>query len=116
MENCVDDLKIYRRLKDQRACRILKDIEMLYEWNQKWFLEFSNDKCKLMHLGRQKLGSEYHITDATLGTASEEKDLGIYNMPSLKMSKVAAKTNSLLRRIRSTFTNMDINVSGPLLN
>ena len=54
---------------------------------------------------------EYHINDIKLEETKLEKDLGIYVTPNWKSSahvaKVAARANSMLGRIRHTFTYMN---------
>ena len=74
-------------------------------------LQFNTDKCKVMHMGRHNPGYEYHMDGTALGTTEVEKDLGIYITPDLKtatqVARAAAKANSVLGRIKNSFTFMD---------
>lgn len=107
-----DDAKLYRRLRNASDSQDLQeDIDQLQEWSQKWLLQFNSEKCKVMHIGKHNPGCEYHMAGETLQTTTGEKDLGIYITPDLKaktqVAKAAAKANSMLGRIRNSFTFMD---------
>lgn len=41
-----DGSKVYRRLRDDK----------LQEWKLKWLQQFNEEKCKVMHIGKHKLG------------------------------------------------------------
>ncbi|KAK4305770.1 hypothetical protein Pmani_022358 [Petrolisthes manimaculis] len=85
-------------------------------WSEEWFLKFNEEKCKVMHVGRNNPGYSYRLGTTELVTTQEEKDLGIFitnNLkPTLQVSKAAAKANSmsmvvLVGLIRKTFICMD---------
>ena len=107
-----DDVKIYRRMmspgdRDQ----LQDDLQKLNEWSSKWKLKFNRDKCNVMHIGRKNPCYNYTMSGSTLSTTSQEKDLGIIipsNMkPSAQVTKAAASANSMLGRIKHTFTCLD---------
>ena len=107
-----DDVKIYRRMmspgdRDQ----LQDDLQKLDEWSSKWKLKFNRDKCNVMHIGRKNPCYNYTMSGSTLSTTSQEKDLGIIissNMkPSAQVTKAAASANSMLGRIKHTFTCLD---------
>ena len=109
-----DDSKIYRRIINQLDRDILQeDLVKLQEWSRKWLLEFNESKCKVMHISIRNTNPkyDYHFNDITLEESMLEKDLGIYVTPNWKSSahvaKVAAKANSMIGRIRQTFTYMN---------
>jgi len=46
-----DDTKILRRVEDEMdSDRILKDLDMIVSWPDKWGMEFNMKKCKLTHV------------------------------------------------------------------
>ena len=60
-----DDAKVFRIMKN--ACTnpqiLQQDIDKLCEWSAKWLLEFNQEKCKLMHIGKKDRNQEaYFIT------------------------------------------------------
>ena len=47
-----DDTKIYRKITTESDCVDLpKDLDILQEWSNKWFISFNANKCKVMRLG-----------------------------------------------------------------
>lgn len=77
-----------------------EDLLKLQEWSRKWLLEFNENKCKVMHIGRSNPGYEYQLNQATLEVTNVEKDLGVYVTPDWKsathVAKAAAKANSMV--------------------
>jgi len=88
-----------------------EDLLKLQEWSRKWLLEFNENKCKVMHIGRSNPGYEYQLNQATLEVTNVEKDLGVYVTPDWKsathVAKAAAKANSMVGWISRTFNYMD---------
>ena len=114
-----DDAKIYRRIGGPRDGVILQeDIYKLEIWSQKWLLDSNKDKCKVMHFGPKNPGYSYSLRGTTLMVTDKEKDLGVIVTPDLKaseqVSRAAAAANSMLGRIRKTFTCMDKEMFLPL--
>ncbi|CAL4256109.1 unnamed protein product, partial [Meganyctiphanes norvegica] len=111
-----DDSKLFRRITSDSDRDILQeDLNKLQEWSRKWLLQFNESKCKVMHIGNHvDPPYSYYMNNAQLEVTHEEKDLGIYVTPDWKSSahvaKVAAKANSMVGRIRHTFSfiNKDI--------
>ena len=55
-----DDAKIYRQIKSREDARILQeDLIKLQEWSRKWLLQFNEDKCKVMHFGKNNPKNQY---------------------------------------------------------
>ena len=107
-----DDSKIYRKIKSQEDRNILQeDLNKLQEWSRTWLLQFNEDKCKVMHIGKKQQNYEYQLNNKVLEVTTVEKDLGIHVTPNMKVathvSKVAAKANSMVGRIKHTFSYMD---------
>lgn len=108
----VDDSMIFRKIKTTQDRDILQqDLLRLQEWSKKWLLEFNEGKCSVMHLGRTNHKYDYSMNNVNLTETREEKDLGVFVTSDWKssthVSKVAAKANATVGRIRHTFTYMD---------
>ena len=107
-----DDSKLFRRIQGAQDREILQqDLLRLQAWSQNWLLQFNESKCKVMHFGTNNPGYEYYMNNVTLDVTTEEKDLGVFVTPDMKsathVSKVAAKANSVVGRIKRTFSYMD---------
>ncbi|KAK3875681.1 hypothetical protein Pcinc_019464 [Petrolisthes cinctipes] len=95
-----DDAKIYQRIKNaDDGVDLQQDLDKLKEWSRKWLLQFNEEKCKVMHIGRNNPGYEYTLGPSLLEETVEEKDLGVIITNDLKlsrqMSKAAASANSI---------------------
>ena len=107
-----DDAKIYQRVMTPYDAENLQaDLQKLEEWSHKWSLSFNKDKCAVMHFGRSNQGYAYSLNGSTLSSTSKEKDLGIIVTsdlkPSAQAARAAAAANSMLGRIKRTFTCLD---------
>ena len=109
-----DDSKIFREIVSEEDSQILQeDLYKLQEWSRKWLIEFNEAKCKVMHISKRNTNPKYDYTinGTTIKETTLEKDLGIYVTLNWKSSahvaKVAAKANSMVGRIRHTFTYMN---------
>ena len=96
-----DDAKLYSRTILQ------KDLDKLHEWSNKWLLQFNEDKCKVMHIGRTRNGHQYHLGSTQLTETHKGKDLEVLITPDMKstaqVAKAAAFANSVLGKIKKTF-------------
>ena len=109
-----DDAKIFRAIKDIGDREILQaDLSKLQDWSSKWLLKFNEEKCKVMHISLRNTNPrfDYTLNNINLEETTIEKDLGIYVSEDWKSSahtaRVANKANSVLGRIRRTFTFMN---------
>ena len=107
-----DDVKVFRRVRNiQDRNNLQDDLDKLDEWSRRWKLKFNREKCKVMHIGRRNPCYDYTMNNTILSTTSLEKDLGILISSDLKVSaqvaKAAAAANSMLGRIKRTFTCLD---------
>ena len=108
-----DDAKIYRPIKDDNDPQALQeDLKRLENWSRKWLLKFDENKCKVLHFGNNNPETVYTLNGNPLENSEEERDLGIQVHKSFKFSnhinKIAAKANSVLGRIKRTFTHLDV--------
>ena len=114
-----DDAKLYRRIKEPNNRTILqKDLDRLHEWSNRWLLQFNEEKCKVIHIGRNNTGHQYHLGSTHLTETHKEKDLGVLITPDLKptaqVEKAATSANSVLGRITKTFICLEKEVLLPL--
>ena len=87
-----DDTKIYHGVNDENNVnKLQKSIDAMYEWTQKWLLQFNKEKCKILHLGNKNEKNKYFIGSddqrITLEESDLEKDLGVYIDPNLNFKK-----------------------------
>ena len=111
-----DDTKIFRQMTAQSAqVTLQKDLRQLEARTRKWQLHFSEEKCKVMHLGQYNHHYDYTIInggkDTTMGETTNERDLGVQIDHDLKFDQqvemVANKANKMLGLIRRSFTYLD---------
>ena len=107
-----DDAKIYGRVNSVHDRAMLQDdLNKLNEWSMKWLLQFNKEKCKVMHIGKSNPGFSYDLGGSTLQKTKREKDLGVLITDDLKsadqVASAAAAANSMIWRIRKTFTCLD---------
>ena len=43
-----------------------------------WAMEFSREKCKIMHVGRNNPRNKYYMNGVELSVTEEERDLGVW--------------------------------------
>lgn len=74
-----DDTKAYGPVSTPEECKNLqKNIDKLLSWTDKWQLKFNNDKCKVLHMGKNNLCYTYKMEGKVLASTDVEKDLGVY--------------------------------------
>ena len=80
-----DDTKMAMIIKSKEdADRFQEDINNLCKWAQDWAMEFNEQKCKIMHIGRNNPRYKYLMNGVELSVTEEERDLGIWTDSSLK--------------------------------
>jgi len=73
-----DDMKVFGKVTDGSDREsIQEDLNRLVNWADRWKMEFNAKKCKLMHVGRDKVNFKYTMKGNTLQETSLEKDLGV---------------------------------------
>ena len=56
--------------------KIQKDPEKLEIWNKQWDMDFNDNKCKVMHIGRNNANFEYQLNNQLVKSVEKENDLG----------------------------------------
>ena len=57
-----NDTKAYKAINDDNDVLHLQTaIDAMFEWTQKWLLQFNKQKCKILHLGRNNPKHNYII-------------------------------------------------------
>ena len=57
-----DDTKIISPIQsDVDAANMQRDVDKLLQWSVVWHMQFNVSKCKVMHIGKQKVEHEYSI-------------------------------------------------------
>ena len=107
----VDDTKIYSVVNNKTDEDILlKDLDLLIDWSDKWLLKFNETKCKHLHLGINQ-AKKYKLGNLEISLTENEKDLGIILDNSLKFQNYintqAKKANSMLGIISRSFKHID---------
>ena len=78
-----DDTKAYSLIKsDSDVVKLQACIYTLVAWSDRWLLKFNSGKCKVIHLGKNNLKHDYHISNGNeqiiLEKTTCEKDLGVF--------------------------------------
>ena len=57
------------------VCRMVQDdLNRLYEWSEKWQMQFNVNKCSIMSVGKGNRPVDYTLNDTTLGRSYSERD------------------------------------------
>lgn len=87
-----DDTKMFGRINNtQDVENMQKDLDKLLQWSVEWQMMFNVQKCKVMHVGKNRMDAEYSMNGAILETVEEEKDLGVVLKNNLKVSSQCAQ-------------------------
>ena len=97
-------------------------IDEMYQWTQKWLLNFNKEKCKILHLGKNNEKNEYFIGTGDnripLDETELEKDLGVYVDPNLDfkshIKNTVKKANYTVYKIIKNFSFRDADILVPL--
>jgi Reverse transcriptase (RNA-dependent DNA polymerase)/Endonuclease-reverse transcriptase len=102
-------VKIIRNIND--ALQLQEALNKLAEWAQKWGMCFNEQKCKVMHVGKNNPQYEYSMNGVKLKVVEEEKDVGITIHKNLKpgrhCERVAATATGILRQLAKSFHYRD---------
>ena len=73
-----DDTKIARSIENIKDNIILqKDLNRMIAWADEWQMEFNNNKCKVLHIGRKNKNFNYEMEGTWLENCEKERDLGV---------------------------------------
>jgi len=71
-----DNTKIFSRVSNPEDCVSLqRDLDNLVRWSEEWQMLLNVAKCKVMHLGRANMNTDYYMNSKKLENTSMEKDL-----------------------------------------
>ncbi|CAF1133942.1 unnamed protein product [Brachionus calyciflorus] len=56
-----------------------------FEWSKQWLMDFSEEKCVVMHYGSSNNNYEYFLNNHKLTESNQEKDLGVVFTKDLKI-------------------------------
>ena len=72
-----DDLKMFA--PSSTPVRNQDDLDSLSNWQDMWLLKFNvvDEKCKVMHIGKDNLNHQYRLGENNLPVVLHEKDLGV---------------------------------------
>ena len=106
-----DDLKMVTKSSTQELNQL--DINSLVLWQDKWLLKFNTEdnKCKVMHAGKNNPCNQYFMGDVLLPDVETEKDLGVKMSKNLNfvehINSCIKKANSMIAWVTRTFVSRD---------
>ena len=118
-----DDTKAYQEIIDFNDHLILQEsIDAMVEWGEKWLSFFNNEKCKVLHMGKDNPRHTYTMKDGTklnnLVITECEKDLGVYIDSDLSfddhIKTTINKAKNMCYLIMRTFTYKSPSIMVPL--
>ena len=75
-------------------------MDRLGEWAKKWQMEYSVEKCEVMHFGKRNGGIDYFLNGKILRKSETQRDLGVIVQDSLKVNmqvqSAVRKANAML--------------------
>ena len=104
MKIFADDTKAHNEvIKDEDRKFLQNAIDDMYLWTLEWLLGFNEDKCNILHLGKNNPQFNYDIgppnSKVNLGTSTSEKDLGVYVDPLLNFENHVNQTTKKASRV-----------------
>lgn len=109
-----DDLKMIAKSRTKEINQI--DINNLILWQNKWLLKFNtkDNKCKVMHIGKDNPCNKYYMGDVLLPDVESEKDLGVLFSKKLDwnehISACIKKANSMVAWVTRSLISRDSEV------
>ncbi len=110
-----NDTKLYNSISDTNPAQSLQhDLDRLLQWSTIWLLPFHPEKCKAVHLGKQKNEFKYRLGDVGLESSTCEKDLGVQVDDNLSFSRhineKITKANAIMGVVRRSFRHLDSHI------
>ena len=109
-----DDCKFFREIQSFEDINIMQDdLNLLYEWSQKWLLTFHPGNCVtlLITLRKDAEAHVYQLGNDNLKNVNEVKDLGVTVDTKLKFENHTSgkvnKANQLWGAIKKAFKHMN---------
>ena len=108
-----DDTKLYcNPFKDLSLFK--EDIRKMEDWTNTWLLKLNEEKCTILHLGKNNPQNKYHLHQTELKEVKDQKDLGVIISNNLKwethINHIVKKTNSFIYLIQKVFTNRSVEI------
>ena len=83
-------------------------------WAEKWQIDFNVQKCKVMHVGKQKDSCSYYTGGMKLTEEEVEKDLGVWISSDMKCSQQCIqafnKASRVMGMIRRTIRYKEVRI------
>ena len=107
-----DDTKLARVIDTQEdSMELQTELDNLTQWSRSWTMSFNEQKCKVMHFGRNNPQTKYRLNGHELEESTVEKDVGIMIHKSLKPADqcayAAKKANQMLGVLKRSFKYRD---------
>ena len=90
------------------------DLYSLFDWSEKWKMNFNISKCKIMHIGKNNPLHVYYVdrdNTVMLSVCNSEKDVGVIFDNGLRfdlhINESINRANRLLGMIYRSFTYLD---------
>lgn len=103
-----DDLKIFH----SPSTSLQTDLDQIEIWCSNWLIPLNQDKCSVLHIGKNNPNLQYKIANHNVTTVSQQIDLGVTITDKLSWSahvtKVVSKANQILYMIRKSFQDLSI--------
>ena len=118
-----DDTKIFKVLNSANDKDILQsDLTSLMDWSKKWLLSFHPDKCKHIHITRERgdpIDHRYYLIQGKdLELIESEKDIGVHIDQNINFDKhisaISNKANAMFAMLRRAFQYIDKETFIPL--
>ena len=78
MSKFADDTKLPHKARNPGdITELQEDINKLAEWANKLKMNFSVDKCSVMHIGHNNMQGNNNMSNQQLLTTDQQRDLGI---------------------------------------
>merc|ERR1711911_31364 len=75
------------------------DLEIMYEWADKWQMQFNISKCKVLSVGRDNPHNRYILNNEDLVRLESEKDLGVTVTSDLRQRKQCVEARNKANRV-----------------
>lgn len=106
-----DDLKMIAKSSTKEINQ--QDIDNLVLWQNKWLIKFNtkDNKCKVLHAGKNNPCNSYYMGDVLLPDVESEKDLGVTISKNLDFAEYVYscinKANAMIAWVTRTFVSRE---------
>ena len=112
-----DDSKIAGNVSNSQGLfSLLRDLDRLISWAEKWQMEFNTDKCKVLHIGKNNSNFAYEMQGQWLETSDRERDLGVIVSNDLKTHRQCVEASRMLAIINKNVSYKSKEVITKLYN